>query len=128
VKTKETLVQSEAHIWALPKGEYQLKQDLEEADGDATKVTPFKFEITDSDSHWRDSAVHVHAFDVAGVVPAGIDLVMKAVETLRNKILTIQADADKEIAKIEEQIKNLALLEYQPADPVEVGTQDDTAF
>ncbi len=124
MRTVETVVSAKAHIWAVPKPEYLLRQELEEADGDTSKITPFQFEITNSSSHWRDAAVHVHEFDCAGVVPAGIDLVMKAVQTLRDKILAVQERADKEIVKLEEQIKNLALIEYKPATPVIPGERD----
>lgn len=114
MRTTETIVRSKAHIWAIPKAEYKLKLELEEADGDISQITPFEFEITSSESNWRDAAVHIHEFDVAGIVPAGIDLVLKAVETLRGKIATVQAEAAKEVKKLEEQIKNLALIEYKP--------------
>ncbi len=128
MRTIETVVSSKAYIWAVPKPEYLLKKELKEAEGDATKIIPFEYEITSSETHWRDSAVRVHEFDVAGVVPSGIDLVMKAVETLRDKILKVQAVADKEIVKLEEQIKNLALIEYQPGTAIAVTKDDEIEF
>ena len=114
MKTTNEVVKSTAYIWAVPKSEWLLKKEVEENDGIIEGICPFRYEITDDNSDYRSSAVLVHEFDIAGVVPAGIDLVLKAVETLRGKIAEIQAEADKEVAELEKQIKNLALIEYKP--------------
>ena len=114
MKTTECKVEGKAYIWAVPKGDWQLKQEVKDNEGSMIGICPFRYETTDSDSDWRSTAVLVSEFDIVGTVPSGIDLVMKAVATLRDKIVTIQAEADKEVAKIEEQIRNLALLEYKP--------------
>lgn len=122
MKTTEEVVKSKAYIWAVPKGEWTLKQEVEANDGNMAGISPFTYVITSSSSDYRDTTVLVHEFDIAGVVPAGIDLVLKAVETLRDKITAIVAEADKEVAKLEDQIKNLALIEYKPQ---LVVTEDD---
>ena len=118
MKTVQCEVRSTAYIWAVPKNEYTLKREVEENDGSMLGVCPFQYEITDSETNWRSTAVRVADFGIVGTVPPGIDLVLKAVETLRDKIVTIQAEADKEIAQVEEQIRNLALLEYKPVTEV----------
>jgi len=116
MKTEKTTVSGKCYIWALPMTDYQVKLALEEVDGDMEKVTPFKYEITASCSNWHDGAVRVCEFDVVGTVPEGIDLVKQAVETLRDEIIKVRKDADDKIADLEEQIKNLALIEYKPAE------------
>jgi len=118
VKTTQCEVRGTAYIWAVPKSEWKLQREVEENDGSMLGICPFQYEITDSDTNWRPTAVRVADFGIVGTVPPGIDLVLKAVETLRNKIVTIQAEADKEIAQVEEQIRNLALLEYKPSEDV----------
>jgi len=114
MKTTTEVVKGKAYIWAIPKGEYVLKKEVEENDGVLEGISPFTYLITNSSSDWRDNTVLVHEFDIAGVVPSGIDLVLKAVETLRDKIAVIVAEADKEVKALEDQIKNLALIEYKP--------------
>ena len=125
MKTTNEVVKGKAYIWAVPKSEWTLKQEVEENEGVMDGICPFQYDITDSKSDWRNNTVLVHEFDIAGVVPAGIDLVLKAVETLRDKICEIQATADKEVAKLEAQIKNLALIEYKS--PIETK-DDDSPF
>ena len=119
MKTTNEVVKGIAYIWAVPKTEWALKREVELNDGVMDGICPFTYDITDSKSDWRNNTVLVHEFDIAGVVPAGIDLVLKAVETLRDKIVEIQAEADKKVAELEEQIKNLALIEFQPPLPAE---------
>ena len=114
MKTQLTKVDGKAYIWAVPKGEYTLGQEIRENGDSMVGICPFKYDVTCNESDWRSDSVLVAEFDIVGTVPAGIDLVLKAVETLRNQIVTIQAEAEKEVAKIEEKIRKLALIEYKP--------------
>ena len=113
MKTKQTRVEGTAYIFAVPKTEYTLKRELDEVNGDASKVMPFEYEIRSFNSHFRDDAVLVHEFSIVGTVPEGIDLVVAAVETLRAEIVKVRTEADKRVAEIEKKIRNLALLTYQ---------------
>ncbi len=114
MKTEKTNVEGTCYIWALPKSDWEIEQDLKEAANDMTKVIPFKYRITASDINYTSGAVKVCDFPVTGQVPEGIDLVTAAVQTLREKIIEIRRERDKEIAEIEEQIKALALIEFLP--------------
>jgi hypothetical protein len=116
MKTKSTIVEGTNYIWAFPKTDWEIGQELKDVDGDMTKIVPFKYQITASDCNWRDDSVLVHEFTTVGVVPAGIDLVKAAVKTLRAEIEQVQADAAKKVSELEEKIKTLALIEYQPDD------------
>ena len=114
MKTVKTPVDGVCYIWAIPMSEWELKSALEEAGGIMKRVTPFKYIITTNNSHYANNAVRVCEFNVMGMVPGGIDLVKKAVETLRDEILRVRKEADDAIVELEVQIRNLALITYQP--------------
>lgn len=116
MKTKRTTVEGVNYIWAYPKTNWEIEQDLQEVDGDMTKVVPFNYQITSNSANWRDDSVLVHEFPVVGNVPAGIDLVKAAVKTLQAEIAQVQAEAEAKVAELNEKIKNLALIEYRPDD------------
>ena len=48
------------------------------------------------------------------IVPAGIDLLASAIETLKEEIRTTRKESNEKIANYEKQIANLALLEHMP--------------
>ena len=114
MKTAKTNVEGTCYIWAYPKTDYEISTELDAVAGDMTKVIPFKYVITSNSANWRDDAVLVHEFPVTGMVPAGVDLVKAAVETLRTEIQRVQKEAADKVLELEEKIKNLALIEYQP--------------
>jgi len=114
MKTRKTSVEGTAYIWAYPNTDWEIEQDLKEAGDNKLTVEPFKYQITSNASNWRDESVLVHEFPVVGNVPEGIDLVKAAVKTLRAEIEEVQAEAAKKVSALEEKIKNLALIEYQP--------------
>lgn len=114
MKTEKTKVEGTCYIWAMPKSDWQIQQDLKEVDNDMAKVMPFQYKITTGSTNYNDDAVLVGEFDVVGTVPEGVDLVKAAVETLRDKIAEAKKEYEKTVADLEEKIKNLALIEYQP--------------
>ena len=113
MKTERTNVGGTCYIWAVPKSDYQLQQEVKD-EGDAVKVIPFKYVIRTSSTHWQTDAVLVHEFPVTGTVPEGVDLIKAAVQTMHDEIIRIRKEADKSIAELEERISKLALLEYTP--------------
>jgi len=118
MQTKRTKVEGTCYIWALPKSDWQIEQDIEEHG--VENVIPFRYVITANSAHYQTGAVKVHEFDVLGTVPEGVDLIKAAVKTMREEIAEIQKEAAKKVADLEEQIKHLALITYQP-DVVDVS-------
>lgn len=114
MKTKKTNVEGTCYVWAVPKTDYQISQEIAEVGRE--NVIPFKYSITSSETNWREEAVLVHEFPVTGVVPEGVDLVKAAVETLREEIIRVQKEAEAKVAELQEKINNLALIEYKPED------------
>ena len=112
MKTAKTNVEGKCYIWAIPKTDWEIKQDLEKME--RSKVVPFRYIIKSSSSDYRDEAVMVHEFDVLGTVPEGVDLITAAVKTLREEIIRVRKEADDRIGELEVKIKNLALIEYRP--------------
>lgn len=115
MKTEKTRVEGICYIWAYPKTEWEITQDIKDAgEGNQASVLPFKYAIRTGSTDYRDSAVRVCEFSVVGTVPDGIDLVQKAIVTLKTKI----DDARKELAvreaDLQKQINALALITYQP--------------
>lgn len=101
--TTRQKVEGEIAIWAVPK--YNPEPD----------VDPFEYELfSGSNKPWRDGAVKVNTETVTLHLPGGLNLVQKAVETLREAQVEIQTEATKNVAALEERIRELGLLTYQP--------------
>ena len=106
MKTETTLVTGTVYVFATPKTEYEIA-NLEAGE------LPFKYEIKSYDYCDEDS-VRVCEFPITGTVPAGIDLTMMAIEGFREQIVEVQKIADQKIERLEEKIKALLLITYQP--------------
>ena len=105
MKTETTKVVNSLKIWAIPRSEYYISEHPEEL--------PFEYEIS-SDDPYQDGAVMVHEAEVTMFVPEGIDLLEKAVETLKTKIKETKDEAANRVEILQKQINNLLLLEYKP--------------
>lgn len=111
-------VTGKVHVWALPKN-----QDYDDMEGG-----PFKYELTNSGSyHWKTGAVCVYEQDVTVEVPAGIDLISKAFETLNAAKVQAQVDYNQRIMEIDKQIHQLLMLTHQPDPDVEFIPAEDLA-
>ena len=104
MRTEREQVIGMAAIWAMPRTEWEIEQSDDKR--------PFKYCIK-TDTAWQDGAVKVCEFDAAAWVPEGIDLIAKAIETMQDKIDSIQKNAEKEVASLLTQISSLQLLEHQ---------------
>lgn len=107
MKTEKTKVDGHMYVFAVPKPTYELEA-LEPED------LPYTYTMRSFDYAGDDDAVAVHDFPVSGEVPAGIDIVMKAIEGLRERIKTVESEAAAEVIVLEKKIKALALIEYKP--------------
>lgn len=105
MKTKREKVSGTAAVWALPRTEWEIEQS---DDG-----RPFRYTIK-TETAWQDGAVKVCEFDAETYIPEGLDLVAKAIETMQEKIETIQKRAEQEVGDLITQISSLRLLEHQP--------------
>ena len=123
MKTKRTEVVQKMAIWAIPKSDYEIEESPNEM--------PFNYKIMTGpcSTPWQDGSVKVHEADMTMYVPAGLDLLEKAVETLKDQIKETRAEAQSKIVKYEAQINNLLLIEWDGnikddmtgLDPSEIG-------
>lgn len=119
MKTEETVVNGVMYVFAEPKPAYEI-ESLDPGE------LPFIYILKSYDYESEDS-VRVCEFPVTGTVPAGIDITMKAIEGFREKIVEVQKEADRKILRLEDKIKALLLITYQP-DVIEVTEDDDPIF
>ncbi len=119
MKTEATVVNGVMYVFAEPKTSWEI-ESLESGE------LPYRFTLKSYDYESEDS-VRVCEFPVTGTVPAGIDITMKAIEGFREKIVDIQKDADRRIEKLEDKIKALLLITYQPAADDKPAVIDGTA-
>ena len=106
MKTTMTEVTEPLCIWAIPKHEYQIEAD--------PHSLPFNYEFRrKGHTPYQDGSTLVHTVDVTLVVPAGIDLLEKAIETLKSEIQKTRAEAQVQVEKLEKQIEGLLMLEHK---------------
>lgn len=112
--TVETKVWADAAIWAIPKTVEALKYE-NRVNPDGTVSEPFMYKIyVGYSTPYESGAVKVHDFEVVATVPAGINLVEKAVETMRKEIDTIRAESYNAVTKLEKRIQDLMYITHQP--------------
>lgn len=100
--TREETVTGMVHIYAVPSTD---------------RSRAFDYRVTSYEPYLMPtSAVKVTTFEVSGVVPAGINLVERALETMEQKQREIQEKADREKERIEEEKQNLLMITHQPVE------------
>lgn len=103
--TKAEKVTGSVSIWAVPKEAYQIQP------GDR----PFNYELsTNSTYHWRTGAVCVHTTDVEVALPGGINLYIKAIETLETAKKAALDEYVRKETEINKQIEQLKMLTHMP--------------
>lgn len=103
--TTEREVEGKVSIFAFPNPAF----DPESEDSE-----PFRYELSEGETHWRSNAICVKTFDIKLKCPAGVNLVREAIATMRATIDKKRADLAEEVMKMEEQISKLQLLTYEP--------------
>jgi len=107
MKTEKFSVTAPIYVWAWPKD-----PKYEDVEGGV-----FHFDLRDSKSyHWRTGAICIHEMEVTIDVPAGVDLLGKAVDTIHAKIAEEQMEQDRTVRELNEQLKGLLQLTHQPED------------
>ena len=125
--TKKEPVTGKVAVWALPASKWELQNN--------PKAEVFKYVLATGD-RWEQGAVKVQEYEISVVVPAGIDLLQRAVATLMEQKDKVLGEAQRQATEIQQQINQLLLLsgpkkeefidgEFLGAEPVEVsgGTQ-----
>lgn len=116
-------VTGEVQIWAVPRSSYAPKD-----------APPFSYQLHAGTMPYQKGAVKVSTQEVTLTVPAGVNLLQAALDTLedaKKKALETYVEQCKEL---DEQIQNLRQLTHQPsAEPREVTGEvlnfdDDTPF
>lgn len=99
--TKKEPVTGNVYVWAIPQSKYALEQD--------STLPPFRYEIH-TGSPWQNGAVRVSEHEVTLTVPAGVNLLAAALETLELKKKEAFEAYAREVKQIDEQIAGLMLL------------------
>lgn len=103
ILTQRTPVTGEITIWAIP----NLDDDAEQ---------PFRYELKGpGERAWASGAVKVNSQTVTLHVPEGLNLVAKAIDTLKEAQDEVRKDAAEKVASLEQRIGELALLTHQAA-------------
>lgn len=97
IYTKRTPVTGEVDVWAIP-NPYAEEGEL-----------PFKYELR-LDKPWQTGAVRVTSESITITVPAGINLIAKAVETLKEAKEDAHESYVRETQRLDERIQHLLML------------------
>ena len=109
--TKEEEVTGSAYIWAIP-------------NRNPDEHGPGAFYYRVMHNPWETGAIKVHTFEVKGTVPAGINLIEAALQTIEDKKNEIQARAFREVQDLEKEKEKLLKLTYRPEpeeDDIDLG-------
>lgn len=104
-KTTQERVTAEVAVWAIPRTEHEISTS---EDG-----CPFYYELRLTDA-WQDGAIKLHTSEVAVHLPAGIPLLERAIETLKEAIREEERESTRRINRMQARIDSLALIEYHP--------------
>lgn len=130
--TKKEAVTGKVAVWALPASKWELQNN--------PQAEVFKYVLATGD-RWEQGAVKVQEYEISVVVPAGVDLLARAIATLQEQKEKVLGEAQRQATEIQQQINQLMLIGHEPtrvvdgeflgAEPVEVPTpsfDDDIPF
>lgn len=110
--TKREKVQGTAFIWALPTSDWERKMDPE--------IGVFKYDVSTQSHRYESGAVKVSEHPISLEVPAGINLLERAIATLNEEKQRVLGEAQKKATEIQEQINGLLMITHErPAKEVE---------
>ena len=98
--TRLTKVTGKATIWAVPTTEWERQ--------DNPDIGMFKYTV--AEHTYRTGAVKVRECEVTLTVPAGINLLERAIATLEEERTRVLGEAQKKAMELEQEIKKLLLL------------------
>ena len=104
-KTTHTEVTAKAAIYAVPRTEHEISTS---EDG-----CPFEY-LLKTNAPWQDGTIKLHEVELSEWLPAGIPLLEKAIETLKEAIAEEERESQKRVTAMQARIDALALIEYIP--------------
>ena len=116
-------VTGEVQIWAVPRSSYAPKD-----------APPFSYQLHAGTIPYQEGAVKVCSHHITLEVPAGINLLQAALDTLESAKVAAHETYINKCRELDKQIQNLRQLTHQPsAEPREVTGEvlpfdDDTPF
>jgi hypothetical protein len=110
--TKMTPITRTIKIWAIPNSFPEPGED------------PFTFEVR-TDRPWATGAVMIHEEDITVTIPAGINLIAKAVETLEHAKRETTDAYIRDLKDLDKRIDDLKLIGYTPSGPMGEGGTDE---
>jgi hypothetical protein len=109
--TKSESVTGNICIWAIPRQSWDSKE-----------APPFSYRLYSSDTKpYTDGSVKVATIPVTLSVPAGINLLQAALDTLEDAKVEARKTYMDAVHRLDEQIKGLQMLTYQPEPPTHEG-------
>ena len=99
--TQKTKVVGPVAVWAIPTNEWERQQNKD--------LGVFKYVLSTCD-RYESGAVKVHEYTVGLTVPAGIDLLQRAVATLMEAKDKVLGEAQRRAEEIQKQINQLLCL------------------
>ena len=105
--THGEVVEGEVSVWAIP---------LQHTDD---KGNVFRY-ILSTTSPWQDGAVKVHTDIVKMQLPSGVNLYLKALETLEEQKTDAYTNYRESVRRIDDRISALKLLAAPKPDPMDI--------
>ena len=110
MKTNRTPVTGDVSIWAVPRSEWEQEHSEDKK--------PFSLSLYANGRPYTNGAVKLVTEEVTVLLPDGIDMVGKAIETLRERRKEIQEQHEREVEEINRQINQFLQLTHQGDDNV----------
>lgn len=117
MKTKQENLRTTVYVYAQAKSKYQIEQMK-------PGELPWEYRVKDFD-YGDESSVRIMEHEILIPIPADIDVTTKCIENLKEKINAVQKQAEEDIQDLNDRIRNLALIEYRPEEPVDGTDYDD---
>lgn len=103
--TKREKVKGKAYIWAIPTSDYERSHNKE--------LGVFKYQVSTEERIYYTGAVKVCEHEVLLEVPAGVNLLERAVATLNEEKLRVLGEAQKRAVELQEEINKLLMLGHE---------------
>ena len=100
--TKEKTITRKVHIFAIPIASHALEEG-----GD-----PFTYEVYPYENHYDENAVRVMEHEVTVTIPAGLNLVSLAIDTLESLKEKEETSYNIRVNALDSRIKDLLRISY----------------
>lgn len=110
MNTEKTTVKGKVSIWAIPKRKSEL-ENLKEGE------QPFDLTLR-TDHCYADSAVNLAKVEVEVLLPEGINIMERAIETLEQEAEEAERYAAEVKQRCKQKIESLMLIEHNPSEVI----------